>query len=37
MFKYYRNEVENQCDNKIKVIRSDLDVEYEALFGNFCF
>lgn len=37
MFKYYRSEVENQYDNKIKVIRSDLDVEYEALFGNFCF
>jgi hypothetical protein len=37
MFKYYKNEVENQRDNKIKVIISDLGVEYEALFSNFCF
>jgi hypothetical protein len=37
MFKYYRSEVENQYDNKIKVIRSDLGLEYEVFFGNFCF
>ena len=36
MFKHYKNEVENQLDKKIKVIRSDRGGEYESLFGELC-
>lgn len=36
MFKNYKNEVENQLDRKIKVIRSDRGGEYEAPFAEFC-
>ena len=36
MFKHFKNEVENQLDRKIKVIRSDKGSEYEAPFGDFC-
>ena len=36
MFQYFKNEVENQLDRKIKVIRNDRGGEYEALFGDFC-
>ena len=34
MFKHYKNEVENQINKKIKVIRSDKGGEYEAPFGE---
>jgi predicted nucleic acid-binding Zn-ribbon protein len=34
MFKHYKNEVENQLNKKIKVIRSDKSGEYEAQFGK---
>jgi Sec-independent protein translocase protein TatA len=30
MFKYYMNEVKNQLNKKIKVIKSDKGEEYEA-------
>ena len=30
MFQHFKNEVENQLDRKIKVIRSDRGGEYEA-------
>ena len=33
MFQHFKNEVENQLDRKIKVIRSDRGGEYEAPFG----
>ena len=36
MFKHFKNEVENQLDRNIKVIRSDRGGEYEAPFGDFC-
>ncbi|XXG85845.1 hypothetical protein AAC387_Pa11g0861 [Persea americana] len=36
MFKNYKNEVENQLDKKIKVIRSDRGGEYKSPFGEFC-
>ena len=36
MFQHFMNEVENQLDRKIKVIRSDRGGEYEAPFGDFC-
>ena len=36
MFQHFKNEVENQLDRKIKVIRSDRGGEYEAPFGEFC-
>ena len=36
MFKHYKNEVENQPNKKMKVIRSDRSGEYKALFGEFC-
>ena len=36
MFKHFKNEVENQLDRKIKVIRSDRGGEYETPFGDFC-
>ena len=35
MFKHFKNEVENQLDRKIKVIRSDRGGEYGP-FGDFC-
>ena len=34
MFKHFKNEVENQLDRKIKVIRSYRGGEYEAPFGR---
>jgi hypothetical protein len=37
MFKHYKNEVENQLNKKIKVIRSDKGGEYKTLFGELCF
>ena len=36
MFQHFKNEVENQLDRKIKVIRSYRGGEYEAPFGDFC-
>ena len=36
MFQHFKNEVENQLDRKIKVIRSDRGGEYEVPFGDFC-
>ena len=36
MFQHFKNEVENQLDRKIKVIRSDRGGEYEAPFSDFC-
>ena len=36
MFQHFKNEVENQLDRKIKVIRSERGGEYEAPFGDFC-
>ncbi|XXG41748.1 hypothetical protein AAC387_Pa01g2150 [Persea americana] len=36
MFEHYKNEVENQLDKKIKVIRSDRGGEYKSPFGEFC-
>ena len=36
MFKHFKNEVKNQLDRRIKVIRSDRGGEYEAPFGDFC-
>ena len=36
MFQHFKNEVENQLDRKIKVIRRDRGGEYEAPFGDFC-
>jgi len=36
MLKNYNNEVENQLDKKIKVIRNDRCGEYKELFGEFC-
>ena len=36
MFQHFKNEVENQLDRKIKVIRNDRGGEYEAPFGDFC-
>ena len=36
MFQHFKNEVENQLDRNIKVIRSDRGGEYEAPFGDFC-
>ena len=35
-FVYYKNEVENQLNNKIKVLRSDRGGEYELQFVEFC-
>ena len=32
----YKNEVENQLNKKIKVLRSDRGGEYESPFGEFC-
>jgi hypothetical protein len=36
LFKHYKNEVENQLNKKIKVIRSDRGGEYKALFDKLC-
>ena len=37
MFKIYKAEVENQLENKIKIIRSDRGDEYESIaFSDFC-
>jgi hypothetical protein len=36
MFKHYKNEVENQLNKNIKVIKSDEGGEYKALFGKLC-
>ena len=35
MFQNFKNEVENQLDRKIKMIRSDRGGEYETPFGDF--
>jgi hypothetical protein len=35
MFKYYKNEVGNQLNKKIKVIKNDRGGKYKALFGKF--
>ena len=35
-FIQYKNEVENQLNKKIKVIRSDRGGQYESPFGEFC-
>ena len=35
-FVLYKNEVENQLNKKIKVLRSDRGGEYESPFGEFC-
>ena len=36
VFKYYKNEVENQLGKRIKAIRSDRGGEYESPFNEFC-
>ena len=36
MFQHFKNEVENQLDRKMNVIRSDRGGEYEAPFSDFC-
>ena len=35
-FMQYKNEVENQLNKKIKVLRSERGGEYESSFGEFC-
>ena len=35
-FVLYKNEVENQLNKKIKVLRSDRGGEYESPFANVC-
>ena len=35
-FVLYKNEVENQLNKKIKVLRSDRGAEYESTFVDFC-
>ena len=35
-FIHYKNEVENQLDKRIKVLRSDRGGEYESPFAEFC-
>ena len=35
-FVLYKNEVENQLNKKIKVLKSDRGHEYELLFGDVC-
>ena len=35
-FMQYKNEVENQLNKKIKVLRSDRGGKYESPFGEFC-
>ena len=35
-FVIYKNEVENQHNKKIKVLRSDQGGEYESSFVDFC-
>ncbi|MCF7184070.1 hypothetical protein L3H42_11275, partial [Corynebacterium sp. MC-13] len=35
-FKQYKNEVENQLNKKIKMIRSDRGGEYESPFAEIC-
>ena len=37
IFKYYKKEVENQLNKKIKVIRSDKSGEYKIPFSELCF
>jgi hypothetical protein len=36
IFKYYKNEVKNQLNKKIKVIKSDKGGEYKTSFSEFC-
>jgi hypothetical protein len=36
IFKYYKNEVKNQLNKKIKVIKSDKGGEYRTSFSEFC-
>lgn len=33
---HYKNEVENQLNKNIKVLKSDRGGEYESPFGEFC-
>jgi hypothetical protein len=35
MFKHYKNEVGNQLNKKINVIKSDRGGKYKTLFGKF--
>ena len=35
-FVLYKNEVENQLNKKIKILRSDRGGVYESSFFNFC-
>ena len=35
-FIQYKNEVKNQLNKKVKVLRSDKGEEYESPFGEFC-
>ena len=35
-FVFYKNEVENQLNKKIKVLRSDRGGEYKSSFADFC-
>ena len=35
-FIQYKNEVENQLNKKIKILRNDRGGEYESPFGEFC-
>jgi len=37
MFIHYKNEVENQLNKKIKVIRSNRGGEYKIIFGELYF
>jgi len=36
IFVHYKNDVENQLNKKVKVLRSDRGGEYESSFGEFC-
>lgn len=36
MFKHYKNEVENQLNEKIKILKSERGGDYESPFGDFC-
>lgn len=36
MFKHFKNEVENQFNKNIKVIRSDRHGKYDSPFNEFC-
>ena len=36
MFIHYKNLVKNQLSKKIKILRSDMGIEYDAPFDDFC-